>query len=168
MVKGSVELDLVNVGDFFSSHCLGKQLHIVGLITFCALKHPFSFVAILTTFLFFSSDMYTVPLPVFLLGHIQTKVLQNLEQKQEAFKWKILEKHLFGVSTGKTLGAGFLQAASPKGAGLDWISSLSFPARVQKCLLLNTGSHPSKNILSAIRFAALMSFQDFYQKPEEF
>lgn len=69
MVKGSVELDLVNVGDFFSSHCLGKQLHIVGLITFCALKHPFSFVAILTTFLFFSSDMYTVPLPVFLCCH---------------------------------------------------------------------------------------------------
>lgn len=67
MVKGSVELDLVNVGDFFSSHCLGKQLHIVGLITFCALKHPF--VAILTTFLFFSSDMYTVPLPVFLCCH---------------------------------------------------------------------------------------------------
>lgn len=107
-------------------------------------------------------------LPLLLLGHIQTKVLQNLEQKQEAFKKENTGKApLWGKHWEDTwcwVSAGSISQRSR----VDWISSLSFPARVQKCLLLNTGSHPSKNILSAIRFAALMSFQDFYQKPEEF
>lgn len=89
-------------------------------------------------------------------------------RNQEPLKRKILQKQLFGISTEKTLGAGFLQAASPKGTGLNWISSLSFAARVQKYLFLNTHSHPSKNILFGIRFAGPMSFQDFYQKPVEF
>lgn len=46
-----------------------------------------------------------------------------------------------------------LQAASPKGTGLGWISSLSFPTHVQKRLFLQTGmrSHPSKNILHRLQ-----------------
>lgn len=46
--------------------CLGKQLYIMGLITSFTIKRPFSFVAILTIFFFFSSGMYALPLPIFL------------------------------------------------------------------------------------------------------